>query len=121
MNEHQKFITDSLDKPKSKWFSMSSKFAGICVSCNGVIDKGDSILWNKEKGAKHDTCPALSTDDYGIVVIDDDKPKTWKDSKKYSYDILQSMNECQCCGVDVSDKSKRYIDDDRLVCVNCFG
>jgi len=56
-----------------------------------------------------------------IVVIDESKPKVWRDPKKYSYTEIQSMNECQGCGVDVSDRSSRYIDDDRLVCVKCFG
>ncbi len=54
MDEHQRSITDSLDKPKSKWLSMSSKYVGTCVQCNGVINQGESILWNKEKGAKHE-------------------------------------------------------------------
>ncbi len=128
-NEHQKFITDEIDKlsdtPKVKWLSMYSKFAGTCVKCNGSIDQGESILWNKEKGAKHETCHVISNDidDYSITVIDNDNltPKVWIDPKRYSYSILQIMNECQCCGVDVSNKSKRYIDDDRLVCVNHFG
>lgn len=126
MNEHQEFITDSLDTPEPKWISILSKFAGTCVECHGVIDQGDSILWNKKNGAKHKTCPAISdnlSNDNGIVVIDDnnDTPKVWRDPKKYSYTEIQSMNKCQCCGADVSNKSKRYIDDDRLVCVNHFG
>ncbi len=120
MNEHQKFITDELDKPKVQWLSMSAKFAGTCIECNGAIDRGESILWNKKNGAKHKDCPVMNNDN-SITVLDDNRPTTWRDSKKYSYSTLQGMNECQCCGVDVSDRSKRYIDDDRLVCVNCFG
>ena len=45
---------------------------------------------------------------------------TWKDTKKYSYAALQKITECQCCGVDVSDKSNSYINCDRKVCVECF-
>lgn len=29
----------------------------LCVECNGVIDKGESILWCKENDAKHKDCP----------------------------------------------------------------
>ena len=123
MNEHQKFITDEIDKPKIQWISISSKFAGTCVECNGEINQGESILWCKGEGAKNKDCPSLSTNgsDNSISVIDDTKPTIWIDPKQYSYKEIQSMNGCQCCGVDVSDRSKRYIDDDRLVCVKCFG
>lgn len=133
MNEHQKFITDEMDKssdtPKIQWITIIAKFDSICVECHGSIDKGESILWDKKKCAKHESCPAISDniqDDIqnnGITVIDDnsDTPKTWIDPKKYSYKELLHMNNCQYCGVDVSDRSKRYIDDDRLVCVNHFG
>ncbi len=99
---------------KSQWFSMSSKFAGICVECNGVIEKNESILWNKENGAKHKNCPEIN-------ITKPKKSKDWIDPKKYLYKELLGRNNCQCCGIDVSDKSKRYIDDDRLVCVDCFG
>ncbi len=50
-----------------------------------------------------------------------DKPKTWKDPKKYPYKELLLMNECQCCGIDVTNNKERYVDCDRLVCVNCVG
>lgn len=123
MNEHQKSIIDEIKKPNDRWISMSSKFASVCVECNGEINQDESILWCKGKGAKHETCPATldTSDNNGISVIDGDTPKVWRDPKKYSYTEIQSMNECQCCGADVSNKSKRYIDSDRLVCVNCFG
>lgn len=126
MNEDQKFITDEIskssDKLELKWISMSSKFSSVCIKCNGEINQGESILWCKGKGAKHKTCPIQqNNDDFGITVIDNESPKEWIDIKQYSYDTLQKMNNCQCCNIDVSDRSKRYIDDDRLVCVNCFG
>ncbi len=104
------------------WYSMLSKFSGNCKECGEKYDEGDPILWCKGVGAKHQECPVhYNSDDSGIVIIDDDSPKVWKDPKKHIYKELQTMNECQCCGKDVSDKSQRYIDDDRLVCVRCFG
>ena len=45
MNEHQ---INEIDKPKVQWLSMSSKFAGICVNCNEVINQGESILGIKK-------------------------------------------------------------------------
>lgn len=45
----------------------------------------------------------------------------WIDPKQYTYTKIQKMNSCQRCGADVSDLAKRYIDDDRLVCVEHFG
>ena len=132
LTNHQKFITDSLDTPKVQWINIIAKFDSICVECNGIINQGEFILWDKKKCAKHETCPAISdndstndftNDNNGISVIsnDNDIPKGWIDPKKYSYKELLHMNNCQYCGADVSDKSKRYIDDDRLVCVNHFG
>lgn len=108
------------------WIRITAKFDSSCISCGNEILTDDMILWKKGHGVKHQSCPNVSSnnDNSGITVIDEnsyDTPKTWIDSKKYSYKELQLMNKCQCCGNDVSDRSKRYIDDDRLVCVNCFG
>lgn len=105
------------------WYSMLSKYSGTCKECGTRYDVGDSILWCKGIGAKHQTCPK-QTDDYGgLTIIDNtnDVPKFWKDPKKYPYTELQKIKNCQCCGIDIVKKNDSYIDDDRKVCVMCFG
>lgn len=122
MNEDEKKILDEIRKPDVRWYTITSKYGGKCIECNQGINKGDTILWTKPLGAKHETCPTqLSEDNTGITVIDEDKPKTWKDSKEYSYKELQSITKCQCCGMDVTNDKDRYIEGNRLVCGRCWG
>jgi len=124
MDEHEKTLLNEIRKPDVRWVTMTSKYGGKCIECNQGISKGDSILWTKSMGAKHQTCPTQSSEDYGGITIIDDKsdtPKTWIDNKQYSYKEILTMNKCQCCGIDVSKDKERYIDDDRLICVNCMG
>jgi len=104
-----------------QWYSIVSKYDGICKECNERYDVGDDILWARGKGAKHKECKVSSLDDFGITVIDEnsDTPKIWKDPKKYTYKELLDINNCQCCGNSITKEA--YLDDDRKVCVNCFG
>ena len=106
----------------SEWITITAKFDSSCSKCGNEILKDDLILWNKkEKKVKHQTCPEKKT--ISGIFIDDgnNEPITWKDHKKYSYTELQRIKKCQCCGSDLKDESDSYIDDDRKVCVNCFG
>ena len=122
MDKHEQFILDEIRKPGVKWHTMISKYGGKCIECNQAINKGDSILWAKSLGAKHETCPNVQSEDFGISVMDnDDTPKIWKDPKKYSYAALQKITNCQCCGNDLKSEKDSYIDDDRKVCLNCYG
>lgn len=123
MDKHEQSILDEIRKPDVRWHTMTSKYGGKCIECGQGINKGDNILWTKTLGAKHETCPSSSSEDFGgiTVIDDDDTPKIWKDPKKYPYSELQKITKCQCCGNDVTKQKDRYIDDDRLVCVMCFG
>lgn len=105
------------------YIRMQAKFPGVCTSCGLEIEEGTTILWAQGHGAKHDLCPEKIKPDNGITVIDEksDEPKTWKDQKKYSYAEIQKMTSCQCCGKDMTKVSDSYIDDDRLVCAECFA
>ncbi len=35
---------------------MSSKYAGKCKVCENSFPRGESIIWSREQGARHDNC-----------------------------------------------------------------
>lgn len=39
--------------------TMQSRFPGTCQACGGRFPQGTTILWSKETGARHTSCPVL--------------------------------------------------------------
>ena len=42
------------------WIPLISKYDGWCIECKNKIFEGSKILWKKDFGAKHESCPLRS-------------------------------------------------------------
>lgn len=103
------------------WIPIRTKFKSKCITCDGEILEGDSVLWAKGSGVKHEVCPTKNEScDFLVIDENSDKPKTWKDPNKYDYATLQTITKCQACGKQL-DGNRSYIDGDRKVCLECFA
>jgi len=50
--------------------------------------------------------------------LDENLP--WVDPKKYSYKELQTIDNCQRCGTQLSQKGSRWMNADRRTCEKCW-
>ena len=41
------------------WVPIPMKFPGTCIICNKIIEKGETGLWSKGVGVKHEKCPHI--------------------------------------------------------------
>ena len=100
----------------SDWIKIKSKYPNTCKDCQGRIEIDEPVFWKKGEGVKHTKCPPqiLKENDSKIEI----KPKEWKDFQQYSYKHLQTIINCQCCGVSLKNKDV-WIEQDRKTCEDC--
>lgn len=104
------------------WIPITSKFANKCITCGNMVEVGDSVLWKKGSGIRHNpVCEEENTgiqeDNSALIIIDNDE---WKDFEKYSHEKLQTIINCQCCGKSLNYTKDRFTNDDKRVCQECF-
>jgi len=110
------------------WIRIQNKFKATCLGCSESIAPGESVKWSKGIGVLHTTCEydpnKLKTYDRGYVS-EDTKPKSgtmiWKNPQKYNWADLQTIIECQRCGIKLSTTGDGFYEGERKVCQRCFG
>ena len=66
---------------QQQWIKIINNFPSRCVQCGDWIAVGQTALWMKGLGIKHEECPiGLEKDESALVVIDqEDKERLgWK-------------------------------------------
>ena len=100
---------------------MLAKFPGKCTTCEGIIEKGNTIFWTIGDGARHETCP---TEDSKPPIIESD-PTEYKDSNAYEYKEAKNLDHCQKCLTKLDPKGDAHLEGAerngfRRVCIKCF-
>jgi len=101
---------------------MPAKFAGVCKTCDGPIEVGEMILWQKGLGARHQTCP--QTEDSHEPIIHSD-PTEYQDKKTYDFQTAKLLAHCQKCGNAIPRDEEAHLegadgDGFRRVCKKCY-
>ena len=103
----------------SDWIKIKSKYPNKCKDCNAEIEIGESILWKKGEGVKHEKCEPQELEEFqseSKIVT----PEEWKDFTKYSHEKLQTIINCQCCGKSLDKTKDVFINADKRTCQGCF-
>lgn len=98
------------------WIKISSKFANKCKVCLDDIAVGETVLWKKGEGIKHESCKPKLVDDVKAITT----PDIWNDTNTYTRNELQFITECQCCGTSLNNLGDVFINADRRVCQSHF-
>lgn len=99
------------------WTSLENKYEAKCKTCGENVEVGVRVLWKRGFGIRHEKCEPPQMEEFDIERKTVDK-KDWKDYKQYSYIELQSIKNCQCCGISLHGDT--FINDERRVCGECF-
>ena len=52
-----------------EWRTITNKFAGKCLECSETIYPGETILWSKGFGIKHQDCVEGFSEDNSRLII----------------------------------------------------
>jgi hypothetical protein len=71
---------------------MTAKFAGRCRECGDRIEKGDSILWGRNEGARHEHCPSPEPSHYDDSDYDEPiDPQIARDEADYQQGVAEAQ------------------------------
>jgi hypothetical protein len=57
-----------------KWIKLTNKYDTRCVQCGEWIAKGETVLWLKKLGVKHEECNlGNEKDDTALIIYDDEQ------------------------------------------------
>ena len=100
----------------SDWIKINSKYPNKCKTCLDDIQVGETVLWKKGEGIKHEDCKPALLDDKKTIVKKDE----WRDSTEYTRNECQFITECQCCGTPLNNLGEVYINVNKRVCEKHF-
>jgi len=106
----------------SDWIKLETKFANKCITCGERVDVGETVMWQKGTGIKHepeceDSDTGFKEDNSALIIIEE---KEWKDFEKYDTTTLRKINTCQCCGNSLDRTKDTFINGNKRTCEVCF-
>lgn len=61
-----------IEMSQTNWIKTTSKFGGKCIQCGLYIEQGQTVLWMRRLGIKHEECPTgFQSDDSALVIIEE--------------------------------------------------